>query len=75
MAVLYGRVWRLTARNGGFRPGQFREVGKHDPARRGDGALSAPGLRAGLEEALAVALGLGRIVALHRRPSTLYRNR
>ena len=24
MALLYGRAWRLTAKNGGFRPGQYR---------------------------------------------------
>ena len=28
MAVLYGRAGRLTAKNGGFRPGQIRAAGQ-----------------------------------------------
>jgi hypothetical protein len=77
MAVLYWRAGRLTAKTGAFRPGQFLNPllkrGATTPLQEEDlydlDPSKTPATNA---EAFEVKLGLGRIVALHNRSSTLY---
>jgi hypothetical protein len=66
MAFLYGRAGRLTAQNGGFRPGQF-DVAYAD----GDAGERVPRSRVRAKE-WSPQVGFGRIVALHDRSSMLY---
>ena len=63
MAVLYGRTWRLTAENGGSRPG--RQAPTEALALHALGSLAN----------LAVGTGLGRIAASHDPASASHRMR
>jgi CO/xanthine dehydrogenase Mo-binding subunit len=75
MALLHGRTGRLTAKNGGFGPGQCKQHmvgggfgGKGDRAH----PFACAAALAAVCTNRAVRLGLGRIGALHDRSSTSY---
>jgi hypothetical protein len=80
MVFLYGRARRLTAKNGGFRPGQTptprAALARTPSSTASAGTRSAASrTRSSTRMPPRARWGLGRILAFHHRSSTLYQIR